>query len=70
MHVDRMPKAATTGEEAEDGPAGLEDFEDETVSEAREMTLVNLGKWKQQEKRPSGYLFVLIISYCSTSVHR
>ena len=50
-----MPKAATTGEDAEDGLAGLEDLQDEIVSEARETTSVNSGKWKQQEKKPSGY---------------
>ena len=65
-----MPKAATTGEDVEDGPTGLEDSEGELVSEARETNSVNLGKWKQQEKKPSEFLFVLIISYCSTSVRR
>ena len=70
MHIDRVPRAATIGDEAEDGPAGLEGFE-ETVSEARETTSVNkLGKQKRQDRKPSGYLTTLIMSYYSTSVHR
>ena len=57
MHIDRVPRAATIGDEAEDGTAGLVGFEDETVSEAREIASVNMGKRKrkQQEKKPSGY---------------
>ena len=70
MHIDRVPRAATIGDEVEDGPAGLEGFE-ETVSEARETTSVNkLGKQKRQDRKPSGYLSTFIISYYSTSVHR
>ena len=71
MHVDRMPKAATTGEDAEDGPAGLEDLQDEIVSEARETTSVNSGKWKQQEKKPSGYFcnaYYVVLFYFFTQV--
>ena len=57
MHVDRRPRAATIGDEAEDGTAGLMGFEDKTVSEARESASVNVGKQKRkrQEKKPSGY---------------
>ena len=56
MHVDRRPRAATIGDEAEDGTAGLAGFEDETVSEARDSASVNMGKrkWKRQEKKQSG----------------
>ena len=70
MHIDRVPRAATIGDEVEDGPAGLEGFE-ETVSEARETTSVNkLGKQKRQDKKLSGYLFLFIILHCSTSIYR
>ena len=57
MHVDRRPRAATIGDEAEDGTAGLMGFEDKTVSKARESASVNIGKQKRkrQEKKPSGY---------------
>ena len=51
-----MPKAATIGDEAEDGPIGLKSFEDGTISEARETASVQLGKRKRREKKPSGYL--------------
>ena len=57
MHVDRVPRAATTEDEAECGTAGLAGFEDKTVSEARESASVNLGKRKRQEKKPSGYSY-------------
>ena len=70
MHVDRTLRATTTGEEAEGGLVGLDDFEDETVSEAKETASVNLGKQKQQNRKPSGYTFLFIISYSSTSVYR
>ena len=69
MHADRAPRAATTGNEAEDEPTGLEGFE-ETVSEARETTSVDkLGKQKRQGRKPSGYLLTIITTYHSTSVH-
>ena len=71
MHVDRVLEAATTGEEVGGGLVGLEGFEDETAeSEARETASVNLGKRKRQEKKPSGYHFMLVISYRSTSFCR
>ena len=70
MHVDRRPRAANIGDEAEDGPAGLEGSK-ETVSEARQTTSVDkLGKQKQQDRKPSGYLLMFIITNYSTSVHR
>ena len=52
-----MPRAATIGDEAEDGIAGPVGFEDETVHEARESASVNVGKRKRkrQEKKPSRY---------------
>ena len=70
MHVDRVPRVATIGDEAEDGPAGLGGFE-ETVSETRETAPVNkLGKQKRHGRKPSEYLSSFNIMYCSTSVHR
>ena len=53
MHVDRVLEAATIEDEAEDGPAGMEGF-NEAVSEARESASVKLGKRKQQEGKPNG----------------
>ena len=65
-----MLRATPTGEEAEGGLVNPEDFEDETVSEARETASVTLGKQKQKDKKLSGYLFLFIMLYCSTSVYR
>ena len=65
-----MLRATPTGEEAEGGLVNPEDFEDEAVSEARETALVTLGKQKRQDKKLSGYLFLFIMLYCSTSVYR
>ena len=65
-----MLRATPTGEEAEGGLVNPEDFEDEAVSEARETALVTLGKQKRQDKKLSGYLFLFIILYCSTSIYR
>ena len=65
-----MLRAMPTGEEAEGGLVNPEDFEDEAVSEARETALVTLGKQKRQDKKLSGYLFLFIILYCSTSIYR
>ena len=70
MHVDRTLRATTTGEEAEGSLVGLDDFEDEAVSEARETASVPLGKQKRQDKKLSGYLFLFIILYCSTLIYR
>ena len=65
-----MLRATPTGEEAEGGLVNPEDFEDEAVSEARETALVTLGKQKRQDKKLSGYIFIFIILYCSTSIYR
>ena len=65
-----MLRATPTGEEAKGGLVNPEDFEDEAVSEARETALVTLGKQKRQDKKLSGYLFLFIILYCSTSIYR
>ena len=65
-----MLRATPTGEEAKGGLVNPEDFEDEAVSEARETALVTLGKQKWQDKKLSGYLFLFIILYCSTSIYR
>ena len=65
-----MLRATPTGEEAEGGLVNPEDFEDEAVSEARETASVTLGKQKQKDKKLSGYLFLFIILYCSTSIYR
>ena len=72
MHIDRVPRAATIGDEAEGGTAGLAGFEDETVSEARESATVNMGKRKRkQEKKPSGYFcnaYYVVLFYFFTQV--
>ena len=73
MHIDRVPRAATIGDEAEDGTAGLPGFADETVSEARESATVNMGKRKrkQQEKKPSGSFcnaYYVVLFYFFTQV--
>ena len=70
MHVDREPRSAAIGDEAEDGTVGLVGFKDETVFEIRESTSVNVGKRKrkQQEKKQSRYFLVMLIMlYCSIS---
>ena len=72
MRVDRVPRTATIGDEAEDGTAGLAGFEEETVSEARESASVNVGKRKRkQEKKPSGYFcnaYYVVLFYFFTQV--
>ena len=45
MHVDRVLEAATIEDEAEDGPAGMEGF-NEAVSEARESASVKFIRKK------------------------
>ena len=75
MHVDRVPRTATIGDEAEDGTAGLAGFEEEAVSEARESASVNVGKRKRkrQEKKPSRYFcnanYVVLLYFFPQAAH-